>query len=484
MKNELPYIAMIGFPKHGESLPHQPHRRREVYKAYILNLRLLSDVDYIEASSAWEDLEFNVRISGYERVYGRTDRGKGKWIKRLTDDDAIRERCAGSNGQTKMAWTEHLETSGPAVICKSSHFAFKVDENVPKEHLPQRWTSQEVCKKLCPGSSEADQFRAIIDFVHSLELPTQAEMFEVMKRLGDPQGGFFDYEVRKMERLMTAQAAPSTLPVAASAESSVIPQRKLTYRIPKKASSASSSAVASPAQPSPGAGPARAAHGSGSAFALAEPDGSISSTLGARAAVAPVAASPVATTPDAAAAASVSSALKRKAPDKGGNPNSHGYPGSWTGASCKLSHPDGAGSSMHRCHASDGVGSVSSGFGGDRKVSFAPRVVGNQHDGPQQRGGYLRPPPVQDRDQETGPRRNRDRDQRDDRRRDDHYNYQRDADHYVRRDRRDDRDDRDRDRRDRDRDGRDDRDRDRRSDRDRDWDRRDYDRRNYNWRDW
>lgn len=128
-RDELLKFGMIGFDRLGRrevEIVH-PFARRHVYKAVIFNLDVISaPTNYKERVYVWEDLEFNLRISGRERQAGGGSvrlrkeealRGGGVWI----DSDTKSSRRDG------RLILDEIDTGGPAVICKCYHFAYYQD---------------------------------------------------------------------------------------------------------------------------------------------------------------------------------------------------------------------------------------------------------------------------------------------------------------------------------------------------------------------
>lgn len=132
--DELRKIGMIGFNRIGKySAARRAYARTQVYKAIIFNLDALPPgVNYNEEMRVWEDLEFNLRVSGQVRIEGadglleKTERmeegflkGKGLWM----------EKTGGSEPINKYLDADDL--SGPAVVCKCYRFGY-----LQLQHLP------------------------------------------------------------------------------------------------------------------------------------------------------------------------------------------------------------------------------------------------------------------------------------------------------------------------------------------------------------
>lgn len=224
--NELPHLSMIGFPKqHPDDKSKHAHARGQVYKAYMVNVKLLAYSDYLETASAWEDLEYNFRISGYERIRGRTDRGRGNWIKRRSEVD-IKASLTNEDCQLRSVWTPHQDKPGPAVICKCNHFAFKTDESIPKEHLP-KFTSF--------ASLAAAGWTLVQLTAFAVETEGDAAAGSLMR--GWLTHGLLAPEVWKFKAFCTgAPAASSPLPAVrgVTSSSSTSSPKKTHYKIPKK----------------------------------------------------------------------------------------------------------------------------------------------------------------------------------------------------------------------------------------------------------
>jgi len=133
-RDELLKFGMIGFDRLGrrEVAIVNPFARRHVYKAIIFNLNVISDANYKPIVRVWEDIEFNLRVSGRERQEGggssRMERsvavsqsGGGVWIDQETKSKDMQLILDEDN------------PPGPAVICKCYHFAYYQDQAIAKK---------------------------------------------------------------------------------------------------------------------------------------------------------------------------------------------------------------------------------------------------------------------------------------------------------------------------------------------------------------
>jgi hypothetical protein len=101
-------------------------------QAIIVNLDVVNAAHYKPSVRVWEDLEFNLRISGRERqdgggstlmgaAWAMAQSGGGVWIK---------EDTKSRNGQLIL---DVDDPPGPAVICKCYHFAYYQDQMIAKQ---------------------------------------------------------------------------------------------------------------------------------------------------------------------------------------------------------------------------------------------------------------------------------------------------------------------------------------------------------------
>eukprot|EP00965_Chrysotila_dentata_P211181 6186329-Pleurochrysis_carterae.AAC.3 len=99
-------------------------------QAVIFNLNVINDkLNYKPYIHVMEDLEFNLRVSGMERVDGGGSRrlpdeqlkGSGVWLGR----DA-------TQGADEASVLDPSDTPGPPVVCKCYGFAFHEDQGVSK----------------------------------------------------------------------------------------------------------------------------------------------------------------------------------------------------------------------------------------------------------------------------------------------------------------------------------------------------------------
>jgi len=135
---DLAKFGLIGFDRLGYKSPAKfPFARRHVYKAIIVNLDVLRAANYKERVHVWEDLEFNLRISGGVREIRedkRLEYGGRKWLQEV---EALGQEDGG-------AWMKDLIPPGPAVICKCYRFGFH------QRKLPSGGVSGSVAKKIDP----------------------------------------------------------------------------------------------------------------------------------------------------------------------------------------------------------------------------------------------------------------------------------------------------------------------------------------------
>jgi hypothetical protein len=115
-RDELRKFGLIGFDRLGSrhySSRHETlrkaHARRHVYKAIIVNLDVIREHNYNQHARVWEDLAFNLLISGREHCQ---DTGS----KKITKEEL----------EAKGLWVSLGEGDepGPAVICKCYRFAY------------------------------------------------------------------------------------------------------------------------------------------------------------------------------------------------------------------------------------------------------------------------------------------------------------------------------------------------------------------------
>jgi len=125
---------MIGFDRIGrrEVAIVNPFARRHVYKAIIFNLNVISAADYKPNVRVWEDIEFNLRISGKERQKG----GGSSPIESLA---ALSQPDGGvwidqeTKSKDMQLILDEDDPPGPAVICKCYHFAYYQDQAIAKK---------------------------------------------------------------------------------------------------------------------------------------------------------------------------------------------------------------------------------------------------------------------------------------------------------------------------------------------------------------
>ncbi len=115
-RDELRKFGLIGFDRLGSrhySSRHEPlrkaHARRHVYKAIIVNLDVIREHNYNQHARVWEDLSFNLLISGREHC-----------------QDAGSKKIKKEELEAKGLWVSLGEGDepGPAVICKCYRFAY------------------------------------------------------------------------------------------------------------------------------------------------------------------------------------------------------------------------------------------------------------------------------------------------------------------------------------------------------------------------
>ena len=143
-----------------------------VLQAIIFNLDVIGAADYKPAVRVWEDLEFNLRVSGRQRLEGGGSHSKEKpWALAQPDGGVwIDVETKSRDGQLIL---DEGDPPGPAVSCKCYHFAYYQDQAIAKA-----------------GGCQADQLHA-----------EEATMEAKMKTAGAGSSGGAEDSTAKQERL-------------------------------------------------------------------------------------------------------------------------------------------------------------------------------------------------------------------------------------------------------------------------------------------
>ena len=130
-RDSLHKFGMIGFDRFGRrsTAVVQPYARRHVYKAVIINLDIVGSSNYREQQHIWEDLEFNLRISGRVRNGGGASRA-------LEQNEVMAHGAVWVDSTSKRANGELIldqdDQPGPAVILKCYRFQYIQDQSSAK----------------------------------------------------------------------------------------------------------------------------------------------------------------------------------------------------------------------------------------------------------------------------------------------------------------------------------------------------------------
>eukprot|EP00656_Telonema_subtile_P013279 TRINITY_DN16737_c0_g1_i1.p1 TRINITY_DN16737_c0_g1~~TRINITY_DN16737_c0_g1_i1.p1 ORF type:complete len:348 (-),score=69.09 TRINITY_DN16737_c0_g1_i1:258-1301(-) len=124
-REQLCKFGVLGFDRFGrreKPLAH-PYARRHVYKALLINLDVVQTITYKWNARVWEDVEFNLRISGRQRQDNGGSSG-------LDKQAALSQQEGGVwiDQDSKLANGEPIlgqdDPEGPAVIVKCYRFQY------------------------------------------------------------------------------------------------------------------------------------------------------------------------------------------------------------------------------------------------------------------------------------------------------------------------------------------------------------------------
>jgi len=127
--DERAKFGMFGFWRLGRT-PNicKPFARRHVYKAILYNLDVIREVNFRPKVKIWEDLEFNLRVSGKTRVDGGVSRKMDPW----NEEGVLKQggvwlsrqrEVTCSNGNSRRLLGSY-DDEGAAIICKFYRFAY------------------------------------------------------------------------------------------------------------------------------------------------------------------------------------------------------------------------------------------------------------------------------------------------------------------------------------------------------------------------
>jgi len=139
--DELHKFGIIGFDRYGRRPVDvvYPYARRHVYKAIIINLNVIGEATYREKVFVWEDLEFNLRVSGRERKAGGGSKDipkaealaqhfGGAWVSK----DLLRPEDPPPGEDRNLVLSSN-DPEGPAMILKCYRFEYSQDQAISRK---------------------------------------------------------------------------------------------------------------------------------------------------------------------------------------------------------------------------------------------------------------------------------------------------------------------------------------------------------------